>query len=249
MIQAVLHTSLRHRVLRLAHQTPISGHPGQTSLVCPGCPAIDLRLHRILQRSYYWPHMVADISKTVRECPPPPHRTKNRLSLLRKASNRSPSTYWDRFGRALAGLYLCFLSFISDCFTKLTEMVPLKRITAYDVALAFVEHWVFKYDAPATLLSDNGSQFVAHFFRRMCNILQVHNIFSTTYHPQTNGQVERFNRILAAMLRCSVEDNPGLWCLYAPFGARTGALQKELRPRHTGNAKDRNRRSYLPGHS
>ena len=80
-------------------------------------------------------------------------------------------------------------------------MVPLKRITAYDVAVAFVEKLVFKYGAPATLLFNNGSQFVAHFFRRVCNILQVHNIFTTTYHPQTNGQVERFNRTFAAMLR------------------------------------------------
>ena len=52
--------------------------------------------------------------------------------------------------------------FISDRFTKLTQVVPLKRITAYDVSVAFVEHWVFKYGAPVTLLSDNGSQFVAH---------------------------------------------------------------------------------------
>ena len=49
---------------------------------------------------------------------------------------------------------------ISDRFTKLTQVVPLKHITAYDVAVAFLEHWVFKYGAPATLLSDNRSQFV-----------------------------------------------------------------------------------------
>ena len=57
---------------------------------------------------------------------------------------------------------------------------------------------------------------MAHFFRRVCNIIQVHNIFTTTNHPQTNVQVERSSRTLAAMLRCYVEDNPGLWCLYAP---------------------------------
>ena len=109
-----------------------------------------------------------------------------------------------------------FMLVISDRFTKLTQVVPLKLITPYDVAVAFVEHWVFKYGAPATLLPDNGSQFVAHFFRRVCNILPVHSIFTTTYHPQTNGQVERFNRTLAAMLRCYVENNPGIWCPYAP---------------------------------
>ena len=70
MIQALPY-SLRHRLLRLAHHTPIAGHPGQT------------RLHRRLQRSYYWPHMATDISATVRECTP---CAKKRLRLLRKAS-------------------------------------------------------------------------------------------------------------------------------------------------------------------
>ena len=32
MIQAVLPSSLRHRLLRLAHHTPTPGHPGQTRL-------------------------------------------------------------------------------------------------------------------------------------------------------------------------------------------------------------------------
>ena len=210
MIQAVLLSSLRHRLLRLAHHTPIAGHPGQT------------RLHRRLQRSCYWPHMAADISATVRECTP---CAKNRLRLLRKASEMKlfPATApLDSVAIDILGPLLkssrgfIFMLVISDRFTKLKQVVPLKRITAYDVAVAFVEHWVFKYGAPATLLSDNGSQFVAHFFRRVCNILQVHNIFTTTYHPQTNGQVESFNRTLAAMLRCYVEDNPRLWCLYAP---------------------------------
>ena len=49
MIQAVLPSSLRHRLLRLAHHNPIAGHPGQT------------RLHRRLRRSYYWPHTLEEI--------------------------------------------------------------------------------------------------------------------------------------------------------------------------------------------
>ena len=210
IIQAALPSSMRHRLLRLAHHAPIAGHPGQT------------RLHRRLRRSYYWPHMAADVGATVRECTA---CAKNRLRLLRKASEMRlfpataplESVAIDILGplpKSTRG-YL-FMLVISDRFTKLTQVVPLRRITAYDVAVAFVEQWVFKYGAPATLLSDNGSQFVAHFFRRVCNILQVHNLFTTTYHPQTNGQVERFNRSLAAMLRCYVEDNPGLWCMYAP---------------------------------
>ena len=44
----------------------------------------------------------------------------------------------------------------------------------------------------------------------------VSNAFTSTYHPQTNGQTERFNRTLTAMLRCYVDDNPQDWDRYAP---------------------------------
>ena len=217
VIQAVLSSSLRHRLLRLAQHSPLAGHPGQTGL------------HRRLRRSYYWPHMAADVGAAVRECMPV---GKNRLRLLRKASQMKLSLATAPLESVAIDIlrppaksnrgYL-FMLVISDHFTKLTQVVPLKRITAYDVAVVFVEKWVFKYGAPATMLSGNGSQFVAHFFRQVCNILQVQNIFTTTYHPQTNGhcalpgcQVERFNCTLAAMLLCYIEDNPDLCCLYAP---------------------------------
>ena len=46
----------------------------------------------------------------------------------------------------------------------------------------------------------------------------MHNSFTTTYHPQTNGQTERFNRTIKAMIRSYLADHPGDWDLY------TGAL-------------------------
>ena len=41
-----------------------------------------------------------------------------------------------------------FLLVITDRFTKLTRVVPLRKITACNVAVAFVEHWVFSYVPP-----------------------------------------------------------------------------------------------------
>ena len=44
---------------------------------------------------------------------------------------------------------------------------------------------------PKTLISDNGKQFASKFFQAVCSLLDLSNIFTSTYHPQTNGQVER----------------------------------------------------------
>ena len=84
-----------------------------------------------------------------------------------------------------------FLVVISHRFSKLTHVVPLRRIDAYTVAVAFVEAWVFEYVPPNTLISDNGKQFAAKFFQAVCSLLGISNIFASAYHPQTNNQVER----------------------------------------------------------
>ena len=108
-----------------------------------------------------------------------------------------------------------FILVMTDRFTKLTQVVRLRRITAAVIAAAFCQHWVFKYGAPKETLTDNGSQFESKFLRETCQVLGVRNAFTSTYHPQTNGQTERFNRTLTAMLRCYVDDNPQDWDRYA----------------------------------
>ncbi|CAN8076125.1 unnamed protein product [Agarophyton chilense] len=42
----------------------------------------------------------------------------------------------------------------------------------------------------------------------------VRNVFPTTYHPQCNGQVERFNRTLIAALRHYIVDHPKEWDMF-----------------------------------
>ena len=107
-----------------------------------------------------------------------------------------------------------FILVVTDRFTKLTHAFPLKRIKADDVALMLVNEWIFKYGAPKELVSENGSQFSSLLFQEVCKLLSVYNAFTATYHPQTNGQAERFNRSLTAMLRCYVEDHPTEWPKY-----------------------------------
>ena len=42
-------------------------------------------------------------------------------------------------------------------------------------------------------------------------------IRTSTYHPQTNGQVDRYNRTVLAMLRCYVGEHQDDWDHYAPM--------------------------------
>ena len=107
-----------------------------------------------------------------------------------------------------------YLLVISDRYSKRNRTVPLKKITAETVAQAFVSHWVFVYGALVKLLSDSGSQFISRGFLAVCKILRVEGVLTTAYHPQANGQVERFNRILVSSLWYYLPDNQCDWDLF-----------------------------------
>jgi transposase InsO family protein len=67
---------------------------------------------------------------------------------------------------------------------------------------------------PHKHLSDNGGQFTSKFFQKCCTLLGIKQGFTTTYHPQCNGQVERFNRTILAQLRAYVGEYQNDWDLY-----------------------------------
>ena len=49
----------------------------------------------------------------------------------------------------------------------------------------------------------------------MCELLGISNVFTSTYHPQTNGLVERYNRTILAMLRNYVNEHQNDWDEFA----------------------------------
>jgi hypothetical protein len=67
------------------------------------------------------------------------------------------------------------------------------------------------------IISDRGSQFVAHCWEQLHASLRTHLIDNSAYHPQTDGQTERVNQILEDMLRAGVMEYPGSWDKNLPW--------------------------------
>jgi hypothetical protein len=91
------------------------------------------------------------------------------------------------------------------------KTVPLRTVTALSVARALCDRWAYVYETPVSLLTDNGPQFTAKFFQTVCDELEIKKVFTTAYHPQTNGQVERYNRTIIASLRGYVAARQDDW--------------------------------------
>ena len=54
-------------------------------------------------------------------------------------------------------------------------------------------------------------QFRSTLFQGVCSLLGMTNRYSMTFHPQTNGQVERYNQNIVGNFRTYVEDHQDRW--------------------------------------
>ena len=68
-----------------------------------------------------------------------------------------------------------------------------------------------KHGTPVTFHSDRGKEFTTALHQEVCDLLRIAKTYSTAYHPQANGMVERCNRTLLAMLRTVVSEQQDDW--------------------------------------
>ncbi len=88
-----------------------------------------------------------------------------------------------------------------DHFSRFTVLASLPNKSATAVAHAIVSHLICPYTTPRVPLSDNGTEFKNQVLRDICTQFSIQQTFITSYHPVSNGLVERANRKILEILR------------------------------------------------
>ena len=88
---------------------------------------------------------------------------------------------------------------------------PLNDKTNASVWQAWATHVVPRHGAPEVLITDNEQEFKATAWRTYLKQLGVEHRTTTSVHPQSNGQTERFNRTLKELLAKSVNNYTTDW--------------------------------------
>ena len=102
--------------------------------------------------------------------------------------------------RTKTGYYSIWV--VVDRLTKVAHFNPVKTTyTSAKLAKIYMTRSVCPHGVPRTIVSDRGTQFTSKFWHQLHRTLETRLEFSTTFHPQTNGQTERVNQILEDMLR------------------------------------------------
>jgi hypothetical protein len=101
---------------------------------------------------------------------------------------------------------------VVDRFSKYAHFIALGHpYTATSVARAFFDGIVRLHGFPSSIVSDRDPVFTGHVWRDLFQMAGVKLCTSTAFHPQTDGQSEVVNKVIAMYLRCATGDRPHAW--------------------------------------
>jgi hypothetical protein len=99
-----------------------------------------------------------------------------------------------------------------DRLTKMTHFAAVTTsIGAKDLAEVFLEKVVKHHGVPLTIISDRDPRFTSKFWQHLMNRMGTSLKMSSAFHPQSDGQTERMNRVLEDMLRNYIDPSQDDW--------------------------------------
>nr|GFA01914.1 reverse transcriptase domain-containing protein [Tanacetum cinerariifolium] len=121
-----------------------------------------------------------------------------------------PLPFMDQMLERLAGNENKYILVAVDYFSKWVEAKALPTNDAR-VVVKFLKSLFSRFGTPKVIISDRGTYFCNDQFLRVMAKYGVTHRLSTTYHPQTSGQVEVTNRGLKRILERTVGENRASW--------------------------------------
>jgi hypothetical protein len=204
---------LKQLILKEAHDTPYSIHPGGT------------KMYQDLKEQFWWHGMKREIAFYIARCDVC-QRVKaehqRHAGLLQPL--KVPMWKWEEVGMDfITGLPRSnrghdSIWVIVERLTKVAHFIPVKTThNGRELADLYISWIVSLHGVPKTIVSDRGTQFTSRFWAKLHEALGTKLSFSTAYHPQTGGQTERVNQILEDMLRACALSYGAKWEDCLPF--------------------------------
>lgn len=171
---------------------------------------------KLIKARFFWPCMDTTIKNWCRECVPCQQSKINKhtrsFSEFLLPSARFQTVHIDIVGPLpIVKDQICqftpyrYLLTCIDRATRWIEACPLIDITASTVAHAFINTWISRFGVPLYVITDRGTQFESELFGEISRIIGFHTLRTTSYHPETNGMIERSHRSIKTAITAKKE--------------------------------------------
>ena len=100
---------------------------------------------------------------------------------------------------------------MTDMFSKWVEIFAVTEQSAKTTANILLNEVISRYGCPFDLLSDQGRNYESIIFGELCRLLEIRKVRTSVANPKCNGQTERFNRTLLAMIKAYSRGQQDQW--------------------------------------
>lgn len=164
------------------------------------------KTYNILRESYWFPQMKAKVQAHIQNCTAciayskPSGKSEGFIHNIPKGKVPFAIIHVDHFGPInRTNVIKKYVLLIVDAFTKYVKLYAVKTTTSRETIMCLKDYF-FSYNRPRILISDRGTSFMSREFEEFMSQMNVIHVKIATGSPQANGQVERYNRILAPAL-------------------------------------------------
>jgi len=172
---------------------------------------------KTLARSYvWWPKLDSQLEGVARQCKAC-LQTRDMPSSTVHQWER-PSAPWQRVHVNFLGPVHGHMLLVAVCaYSKWPEVVVMKEGTTASQTIEALRKIFATWGLPSHLHSDNGVQFTSKEFQQFVKANGIHHTTSAVYHPNSNGQAERFVAIVKRALKTMQSDKASLETKIARF--------------------------------
>ena len=177
------------------------------------------RVLELLRDRFFWPGMHMDVASYINSCPRCIRRkTQPDIAPLHNIEATHPLelVHLDYLQIEPSKGNIENVLIVTDHFTRYAQAYPSKSKTALTTAKLLWNNFIIHYGFPDKIISDQGQNFESELLVNLCEVVEVQKLRTTPYHPQTNGQCERFNSTLLNMLGTLTQEQKKDWKTYVP---------------------------------
>lgn len=109
---------------------------------------------------------------------------------------------------------------MQDDLTKYSYLKVIPNHESKTIANQLLD-FITIFGIPETILSDQGTDFTSNLIKDINKLFKTKHIFSSPYHPQTNGALERSHSTLKDYLKHYINDKQTNWDEYVPLAMFT----------------------------